>query len=159
MKKITVILIAFSIGFIQKTFAQDAIQSSTSLLLDSYYGIKNSLVKGNAQAASDSAEEFIRILNGIDYKVISEGNVNILLKDATVISESKDISEQRKVFENFSNNMTELAKVIDLSDDTIYQMYCPMKDAYWLSDEKEIKNPYFGNTMLTCGKVVDTIEK
>lgn len=156
MKKITVILIVFSLAFIQKIFAQDTIQSQTSLLLNSYYGIKNSLVKGNMQAAADSAEEFIRILNGIDYKVISEGNVNILLKDATVISESKDISEQRKVFENLSKNMTELAKVIDLSVNTIYQMYCPMKDAYWLSGEKEIKNPYYGSSMLTCGKVVET---
>jgi Protein of unknown function (DUF3347). len=34
-----------------------------------------------------------------------------------------------------------------------------MKKANWLSSEKEIKNPYYGSTMLTCGSVVDTINQ
>jgi Cu(I)/Ag(I) efflux system membrane fusion protein len=25
--------------------------------------------------------------------------------------------------------------------------------AYWISDSKEIRNPYFGDAMLTCGEV------
>ncbi|RYF82932.1 MAG: DUF3347 domain-containing protein, partial [Chitinophagaceae bacterium] len=36
--------------------------------------------------------------------------------------------------------------------------YCPMKKALWLSNEKAIKNPYYGSAMLTCGKVTETIE-
>ena len=159
MKKLTVILVMLSTAFIQKAFSQDSIQSQSPTLINRYYDIKNSLVAGDAKANASSAEEFIKLLNGVDYKIISEGNVNALLKDATAISESQDINEQRKTFENLSLNMSELAKVIDLSDGAIYQMYCPMKDAYWLSNEKEIKNPYFGNSMLTCGKVVETINK
>ncbi|MAQ74933.1 MAG: hypothetical protein CL613_01215 [Aquimarina sp.] len=31
-----------------------------------------------------------------------------------------------------------------------------MKKAYWLSKEKDIKNPYYGSSMLTCGKVAET---
>lgn len=38
----------------------------------------------------------------------------------------------------------------------VYYQYCPMKKAYWLSMEKEIKNPYYGSSMLTCGKVIET---
>ena len=40
--------------------------------------------------------------------------------------------------------------------ETIYYQYCPMardnKGAYWLSAVEEIKNPYFGDAMLTCGE-------
>ena len=31
--------------------------------------------------------------------------------------------------------------------------------AYWLSEFKEIKNPYFGDAMLKCGEVKGIIEK
>jgi hypothetical protein len=33
-----------------------------------------------------------------------------------------------------------------------------MAKANWLSDQKEIANPYYGNSMLTCGSVKETLE-
>ena len=32
------------------------------------------------------------------------------------------------------------------------------KGAYWLSEEKEIRNPYFGSKMLTCGETADSVD-
>jgi hypothetical protein len=29
--------------------------------------------------------------------------------------------------------------------------YCPMADKPWLQKDKEIRNPYYGSSMLTCG--------
>jgi hypothetical protein len=37
--------------------------------------------------------------------------------------------------------------------------YCPMKKASWLSDSKDIRNPYYGANMLDCGSVKTTIKK
>jgi hypothetical protein len=31
--------------------------------------------------------------------------------------------------------------------------------AYWLSNEAKIRNPYFGDAMLKCGVVKDSIKK
>ena len=132
-------------------------QYQLSQLLSHYYNVKDALVAGNGKDASAKAQEFIQIANSIDYKLISEGNINALLKDATPISESKDIQGQREHFANLSNNMATLAKAMKLTSQPIYQAYCPMKKANWLSSDKEIKNPYYGNAMLTCGKVVETI--
>jgi hypothetical protein len=132
--------------------------ASLSQLLTSYYAIKDALVAGNANLASAKAEDFLRAANGIDYKVISEGNINALVKDATGISEIKDIKKQREQFANLSNNLIALAKAMKLSDQPVYETYCPMKKAYWLSNSKTIKNPYFGSSMLTCGKVTQTIQ-
>lgn len=39
-----------------------------------------------------------------------------------------------------------------------YYQYCPMQDAYWLSKENAVKNPYYGSMMLSCGKTVETIK-
>jgi hypothetical protein len=55
--------------------------------------------------------------------------------------------------------MASLAKSVKLTTEPIYQAYCPMKKANWLSNDKAIKNPYYGSAMLTCGKVVETINQ
>ncbi|MEO6070583.1 MAG: hypothetical protein ABIN57_10625, partial [Chitinophagaceae bacterium] len=84
--------------------------------------------------------------------------VNTLLKDAGTIADAKTIDKQRAAFSNFSTNVTEVAKSLKLTDQPVYVQYCPMKKASWLSNEKSIKNPYYGNSMLTCGKVTDTLQ-
>ena len=30
-------------------------------------------------------------------------------------------------------------------------VYCPMADKPWLTKDKEIRNPYYGASMSTCG--------
>jgi len=90
--------------------------------------------------------------------LISEGNINALLKDANKIASGKDINQQRETFANFSNNMFIVAKAVKLSAEPVYQQYCPMKKAYWLSNETVIKNPYYGKQMLSCGNVSATIK-
>ena len=158
-KKIFFIVAFLAIAIAQRSFAQNANQPQLSKLLTSYYDIKNALVAGNAGTTSANAEEFIKTLNSIDYKIISEGNANTLLKDATMISEMKDIAHQREHFANLSSNMFAVAKAVKLTEEPIYEAYCPMKKTYWLSNDKTIKNPYFGSTMPTCGKVVETINQ
>jgi hypothetical protein len=160
MKKIFLVVAFLVTGFIQKCFAQDsAQQKQLTQLLSHYYNIKDALVSGDGNTASSMAVGFIKITNTVDYKLISEGNINALLKDATHISETKDIKKQRAYFFNLSNNMATLAKAMKLSTQPIYQAYCPMKKATWLSKEKAIKNPYYGAEMLTCGEVVETINQ
>ena len=32
------------------------------------------------------------------------------------------------------------------------------KGAFWISADTEIRNPYYGDAMLTCGSVIDTVQ-
>ena len=155
MKRSALVITIFLTAFAHLSFAQD---KQTQQLLSDYYNIKDALVAGNANVAAAKAGDFIKTLNGIDYKVISEGNVNVLLKDAGKIAESNDLNKQRVVFSNFSDNVIAVAKAVKLSDKEIYLQYCPMKKASWLSSEKGIKNPYYGSSMLTCGSVKETLK-
>lgn len=159
MKKVFYIIVAFLATVnAQRGIAQDSTeQRQLSQLLTQYYQVKDALVAGEGTTASTRAQEFIKTANSIDYKLISEGNINALLKDATPLSETKDINKQRQHFANLSNNMAILAKAVKLTADPIYKQYCPMKKTNWLSNEKEIKNPYYGNAMLTCGNIAETI--
>jgi hypothetical protein len=157
MKKI-IIAFVFLLTMAQ-IHAQDKIVSERlQQTLQSYYHIKDALVAGDTKTVSDNATKFIKHLNGISYQLISEGNVHILLKGASHITDAKNIEEQRAAFVNFSSNMAEVVKHIKFSPEPVYLQYCPMKKATWLSQEKNIKNPYYGNAMLTCGKVTETIQ-
>lgn len=134
MKKLFFLIAIFATAFVQQSFAQsipiqqeDTTKKQLSELLNSYYDIKNALVNGNANSASAGAEQFVKNANGIDYKVISESNINALVKDAGAISKTKDIKQQRQLFANFSGNMFALAKSVKLTSAPVYQAYCPMK--------------------------------
>lgn len=159
MKKILFLLALFATVFSSNTFAQDSLnRSSVPQVLTQYYNIKDALVAGKSTDARACAEQFLKLVNAIDYKVITESNINALLKDASAISDTKDIKVQREHFATLSNNMAVLAASVKFTTDPVYQAYCPMKKATWLSKDKTIRNPYYGSSMLTCGKVVATIQ-
>jgi hypothetical protein len=154
MKKFFFLLTLSFIFFTKHSMAQD---TAAYPLLRIYYGVKDALIDGNTANAAAKANDFIKAANGIDYKMIAEGSLQTLIKDATVISGNTDIVKQRAAFSNLSENMFTLAEKIKMSKTEIYRQYCPMKKAYWLSNEKTIRNPYYGSSMLSCGKVVATI--
>ncbi|SFD49392.1 Protein of unknown function [Chitinophaga sp. CF118] len=154
--------ISFSAKADYNTAAQETPLSS---LLSLYYNIKNALVSSDANTAAVQAGEFVKAINGIDMKALSEADMNAFMPlkeklsfDAEHISGTKEIGHQRDHFKSFSDNFYKLAKAVKLSDKPVYQDYCPMKKAYWLSSESAIKNPYYGSQMLTCGKINDTIK-
>ncbi|MEO7119522.1 MAG: DUF3347 domain-containing protein [Ginsengibacter sp.] len=159
MKKIFFIVAICATALVEQSFAQDTSGPSPFYpLLHSYYDIKDALVAGNANTASMQASEFVKTAKSIDNKVFSADTRDAFVKDAEAIAATKDIKDQRENFAGFSTNMAELAKTVKLSAEPIYEAYCPMKKSYWLSSDKAIKNPYFGNAMLTCGKVTETIQ-
>lgn len=138
---------------------------SLSDLLTTYYQLKNELVAGNSTKAAAFATEFKTAVAAINLQQLSPTEKNVfeplkqkLMADAGTIASADDIKKQREVFASLSDNMIALAKGIKMSDKEVYIDYCPMKKASWLSAEKAIKNPYYGNSMLTCGCVKETIK-
>jgi hypothetical protein len=81
---------------------------------------------------------------------------------ASKITAASNIEAQRAAFAIMSNEMAELIKKEGLSSGELYLAFCPMafndKGATWISGSKEIRNPYFGEKMLTCGEVKEIID-
>jgi len=144
-------------AFTQNSFAQDSLKTQPSQLLTKYYAIKDALVSSNATLAASGAEELIKAINSSDQQTLNDAARASLVKDADAISQSKDIKLQREKFASLSTVMFEVAKGVKLSADPVYQQYCPMKKASWLSRDKAIKNPYYGSAMLTCGSIKTTL--
>ena len=81
---------------------------------------------------------------------------------ASKITAASDIEVQRALFSSLSNEMISKVKAIGLQSGEVYVEFCPMalndKGASWLSNKKEIKNPYYGESMLDCGEIKETLK-
>ena len=156
MKKLFFTAALLATAFVQYSFAQDSTKTQPSSLLTSYFALKDALVSSNANVAAASAAVFAKEVNDANKENLKDELHNALLSDAIIISQSKDLKVQREKFASLSANMLAFAKKVKLSTGPVYQQYCPMKKASWLSDSKAIKNPYYGSAMLTCGSIKQT---
>ncbi len=73
------------------------------------------------------------------------------------IIQMKGIEMKRNHFSVISDKLyIALESFGNTGDQPRYYQYCPMafddKGAYWISDTKAIRNPYFGDMMLKCGE-------
>lgn len=131
---------------------------------NSYFSLKNALVKSDAKTASANAKELTDAITAVKMNELSATEHNVWMKvmkslnsDASAIAKTQDIKKQREALKTLSKNMYDLLKTSKLSTPVYYQ-YCPMQDANWLSTENTIKNPYYGSQMLTCGSTVETLK-
>jgi hypothetical protein len=151
------ILLAAALLFSHQLFAQDP-----SDILTAYYGVKDALTADDANVASARAGDLLTAIGKVDMSKLDgkEHTAFMGLKDKLAIDARhiSEIAHQREYFASLSTNMMALAKAVKLSQQPIYQEYCPMKKASWLSSDPAIKNPYYGNAMLTCGKVQTTLK-
>ncbi|MBX9889069.1 MAG: DUF3347 domain-containing protein [Flavobacteriaceae bacterium] len=142
-------------------------QETTSPLkpvFDNYFLLKDALVKTDPEMASMKAKDLLTAISTLKMEDLKMEEHMVWMKmmkeltnDIKIISETQDIKRQRDLFKSVSQNTYELMKVSKSETPTYYQ-YCPMQDAYWLSKENAVKNPYYGSMMLSCGKTVETIK-
>jgi len=156
MKKLQILVCAV-VTLLSFTQGKAQTNSSKDALLTAYYGVKNALISSNAATANTKAKEFQSAVNAVPADQLTEAQKDNLLFDARHIGESNDIAHQREHFAKLSENVYTLVKAGKFNSVTVYRDYCPMKKAYWLSESAVIKNPYFGNQMLTCGEVKETL--
>lgn len=147
------------------TFSARAENPALSKLLSIYFDVKNALVNSDAAVANAKAAEFIKAVDGVDVQALSSPDRTTFLPlkdkltmDAYGIAHTTDLKVQREKFKSLSDNIFTLAKAVKLSNEPVYQQYCPMQKSYWLSNEAAVKNPYYGKQMLTCGKVTETLK-
>ncbi|MCC5921380.1 MAG: efflux RND transporter periplasmic adaptor subunit [Cyclobacteriaceae bacterium] len=76
---------------------------------------------------------------------------------------SQDLEGQRQTLVVFSPLLYDVMKYFGLQEQKVYYQFCPMANqdqgAYWVSKEEGIRNPYYGDMMLTCGYTEETSGK
>lgn len=86
-----------------------------------------------------------------------------LLTKSEHIHHLADIEAARALFEVYAAAMIDMDRAFGhTGEQTHYVTHCPMafdfRGADWLSRVEQINNPYFGEAMLRCGSVEQTIE-
>jgi Cu(I)/Ag(I) efflux system membrane fusion protein len=127
-------------------------------LVAPYLKLKDELVRSDAKTSSALAKEMLVLLSDKKY-AFSRTNLKAPLES---LQKTEDIEVQRELFRLISNEMIQWASSTQSVSSKLYVQFCPMADnnkgAKWLSTEEEIRNPFYGDAMLTCGSVVDILE-
>ena len=144
-------------------------QEQLKIVFNNYIKLKDALVKDDADDVIIEAKNTLSSLTKVDIKLLKDEKAHtdwmVLHKEikssVSSISEETNIKAHRSHFKRLSMHLTSAIETFGINE-IVYSQYCPMADnnngAYWLSEQKKVINPYFGEAMLTCGEVKHVIE-
>ena len=138
-------------------------------ILANYLQMKNAFVKDNAKDAATAGNEMVKSFTNFNKAALTTEQVkmyNDIQDDAKEHAEhigmnAGKIEHQREHFEILSKDVYQLVKAFG-GEQKLYYDHCPMyndgKGANWLSETKDISNPYLGKKMSTCGTVKEELK-
>lgn len=146
-----------------------AFQQQLSKAAKQYLLLKDAFVASDAKAAQQQAAELLKSLQGIEQKQLGNNALDrwktlypAINQATSAIGQATDLAVQRQGFSVLSDHLLEAMELFGTDMGVAYKQFCPMvfgnKGGYWLSDSKEIRNPYFGDQMLNCGEVKKTYQ-
>jgi hypothetical protein len=149
---------------VDKTF-----QQQLGGVFTSYVSLKDAFVSSDPGKVKAEASTTNEALGKVDMKLVSGAAhhdwMNYLASLQSSLKEiqaTSDLEAQRKAFSTLSNDLYKSIKAFGLGGQEAYYEFCPMafdnEGAYWLSDQQQIRNPYFGEKMLTCGSVEEKLK-
>ncbi|GAA0878095.1 hypothetical protein GCM10009119_10630 [Algoriphagus jejuensis] len=145
-------------------------KSQITQVADAYFAVKNALVEDDLEGTKKKVSSFSQSLSQVDMSLVKdqahESWMTQLagMKEAgQKISAAPNLEEAKKHFSMLSFHILEMTETFGINKEAVYKDYCPMafgdQGAYWLSEKKDITNPYFGTSMLSCGEVKQTYLK
>lgn len=150
-----------------------AFNESFDVMLNDYYSVKDALSADDTVNANSAAGQLAMHSSNLaldEIKGDSTGDIKntalnftgTMTGSAKALSAEPKLEAKRKEFEMITDALYNLIRVVKYDGSKIYYLFCPMafndKGAYWLSNESEVRNPYFGKKMLTCGNVADSLD-
>ncbi|WP_020537437.1 efflux RND transporter periplasmic adaptor subunit [Lewinella cohaerens] len=150
------------------TLSPAAFKQQLADVVSAYLLLKDALVASDVTSAETAAQEMRLALNKVDMALL-KGDAHLywmeqlkaLQAHSEKITTSTDLEVQRQQFDFLSQSLIQAVKVFGTYMDTLYVQHCPMafddNGADWLSAENKVLNPYFGEAMLRCGIIEETI--
>lgn len=137
---------------------------STKAIVNSYLMLKNALTKDDSKAAAKAGKTLYETVKKADVNVLDAKKKSVYKEIAESMEENAEhiaagtgsIEHQREHFDMLSKDVNDLIDTFG-NEQKLYKDFCPMyndnKGAIWISEKKEIVNPYQGSKMLTCGSI------
>lgn len=148
--------------------APNGFQQQLTGVYDASLPLTEAFIGTDVNQAKKAAARVEKTLSGVDMTLLSGKSHNDWMEQLNVmnaalktIRSSDAIEPQRLAYARFGDALYTSLKAFGINHKPVYRQFCPMaqsgKGAYWLSDKKPIRNPYFGEQMLTCGETKEVM--
>ena len=152
-----------NIGISQK--AKDALNP----IFTEYLKLTDALTSDNLEEAKKVGSNLLKSVESVNMSLFTGESHNVwmglsveLKNELQHIKHFKTLGELRKSFNQISESIINMEIGFKPNNETLYVLHCPMannnKGGDWISASKEVKNPYYGKAMLTCGEVSKEIK-
>jgi hypothetical protein len=156
----------------------EAFNTTFNKVLNQYYSLSDAFVNWDEAAINSNATALANNIDSLNLEDVKNETAvfetandykNKLKRNAEQIASSADMTEKRRTFHTFSQNLYDLLRSVQYDAGTIYMQNCPMafndtEDGNWLSKTSDIRNPYLGlnhpkykSGMLECGETKDSL--
>lgn len=151
----------------------DAFNNSFGVLLNTYFKVKDALVASDTAKASAASLELATAADSLRVNEIKGDSLGVIKAtaldyagtitgSAKALAGEKDIEAKRKEFKMISDALFTLFQTVRYKEQKIYWVNCPMAfnntGANWISQDSVVRNPYFGDKMLSCGTVESMLD-
>jgi len=119
-------------------------------ILSQYFLIHQSLAADSVNGVSQSAVAIPKISHQASLSDAAAKTQLNALSEAAARLQTNDLKTARKEFGDLSDQLITYLKTTGAKRNPPYQFYCPMVKKNWLQPDKQVRNPYYGSSMLTC---------
>jgi Cu(I)/Ag(I) efflux system membrane fusion protein len=152
-------------------FSQDVskdFQQQLAVLAQRYIILKDALVDSDSILGRSATETLLKQINDIDARSLSGDALTYWTEQSSHLNThaqqllaANTLDEQRQQFEFVSMALIHVLQAFGTTETPLYVQHCPMafddRGADWLAMEETIRNPYFGDRMLKCGRVTEVL--
>lgn len=137
-----------------------------AVVLADYFALKDALVASNPKLAMKNAETLNGAMHSVNMEKLPKELqatwtevMQAVMPNLHPLADSGDLDQQRQLFAKLTAPMAKLVEAAPQAT-PVYLDHCPMYNggSDWLSTDKAIKNPFYGDMMLGCGSVTKTIQ-
>jgi len=140
------------------------VSSSIKQIVDYYINVSTALGNDDPKAAASGGMALSELVDHVDKSAFDAEQKMLYVKSEEALKEHagkiashvNNIEVQRESFEKMSEDVYALVKTFG-GGRKLYKAHCPMIDANWLTEKNEIRNPYYGESMPTCGSIDELV--
>ena len=127
----------------------DPLMEPVKSVFDHYLAIQKELTKDSMKGVNEHAAAIAKAVKVDDMKMLPTE----VAQQAETLAVAKDIKKAREAFKPLSASLVKYLADHKAGKGVYHEAYCPMAKASWLQTEKEVRNPYYGKSMLDCGEL------
>ncbi|MDA0321967.1 MAG: efflux RND transporter periplasmic adaptor subunit [Verrucomicrobia bacterium] len=137
-------------------------------VVNGYIELQGALAADDFAKATANARDALAALSSVDMTLLTGGDhmawmaqADALKSMISKVAQADALSASRVALAPLSEQIMAAAKRFGAPSGPLYQFKCPMalggEGATWIQNDKDTRNPYFGEAMLGCGEIREVL--